>query len=45
MLERELGKDPKQIDKGKIERIRQGFEKYGWLIPTIVEIIAKGLGT
>ena len=44
MLEKELGKGQKEIDKSKVERIRQGFEKYGWLIPTIAEIIAKGLG-
>jgi hypothetical protein len=45
ILEKEMGKEQGQRDKGKIERIRQGLEKYGWLLPTIVEIIAKGLGT
>jgi hypothetical protein len=44
MLERELGKDKTQIDKSKIERIKQGFEKYSWLIPIVADIIKKGLG-
>jgi hypothetical protein len=45
MLEKELEKEREQRDKGKIERIRQGLEKYGWLIPTIAGIIAKAFST
>lgn len=43
VLEREIGKGKEKIDKSKIQRLRKGFEKYGWLIPIIIDIIKKGL--
>jgi hypothetical protein len=45
VLERELAKDPEKIDASKVQRLRAGFEKYGWLIPIIIEITKKALGT
>lgn len=41
VLERELAKGQGNIDKGKIQRLKEGFEKYGWLIPTVIDILKK----
>jgi hypothetical protein len=43
VLEREIGKGKEKIDKSKIQRLREGFEKYSWLVPIIIDIIRKGL--
>lgn len=43
VLEKELGKGENGIDNNKIERIKQGFQRYSWLVPTIVDIITKSL--
>jgi hypothetical protein len=45
VLEREVGKGKEKTDKSKIQRLRDGFEKYSWLIPIIVDIIKKGTNT
>ena len=45
VLEKEVGKDPTKMGVGKIERLRAGFEKYGWLIQQIIDIAKKALGT
>ncbi len=44
VLEREIGKEKEKINKDKIQRLREGFEKYSWLIPVIIDIVKKGLG-
>jgi hypothetical protein len=44
-LEKELEKGSAKTDVSKVERLRVGFEKYSWLIPIIIDIIKKALGT
>jgi len=45
VLRRELSKDPTKIDKSKVQRLYEGLQKYGFLIPIIIEITKKALGT
>jgi len=44
VLEKEVVKAPAKRDVDKIEQLRVGFEKYGWLIPFIIDITKKALG-